>query len=95
MARCTGMESKQTAMCPQCKEAMDRAETCIREHPRQAALTCLGAGFLLSQLPLRLLIGSLVRVVLWLLKPTVMLYGIYRLAEDVHSHQHLREDAEI
>jgi len=82
-------------MCPQCREAMKKAKTCIREHPGQAALTCLGAGFLLSQLPLRLLIGSFVRLVLWLLKPAVMLYGIYRLAEDVHARQHVKEDTEI
>ena len=89
------METKETAMCPRCKEAMTRAETCIREHPRQAFLTCLGAGFLLSRLPLRLLITALVRLVLRLVKPAVMCYGIYRLAEDVHAQQQRKEDAEI
>ena len=93
MKRCTGMESKETGMCPQCKEAMDQAETCIREHPRQAALACLGAGFLLSLLPLRLLLSALVRLILCLLKPAVMLYGVYRLAEDVHARR--QEKTEI
>ncbi|MEI6560672.1 MAG: hypothetical protein WCO68_01140 [Verrucomicrobiota bacterium] len=41
------------------------------------------------------MIGSLVRLALWLLKPAVMLYGVYRLAEDVHARQHLKEDGEI
>ena len=83
-------------MCPRCVEAMAEAETCIREHPGQAALTCLGAGFVLAQFPLRLLMGALARLVMWILKPAVVLYGIYRLAEDIHARRHpVAEDAKI
>ena len=96
------MESKQTAMCPQCKEAVDRAETCIREHPMEAALTSLGMGFVLAHLPLRLLGSVLLSTVLLLLKPAMILYGIYRLAEDIHTRRQeadeepkRREDREI
>ena len=88
------MESKETAICPRCVEMVDRAEKCIREHPRQAALTCLGAGFLLSRLPLRLLLSALARLILWFLKPAVLLYGIYRLAEDIHAQRQPGEDTE-
>jgi len=57
-------------------------KTCIREHPAQAALVSLGVGFLVAQLPLRLLAAALVRLMVWVLKPTLILYGLYRLAED-------------
>jgi hypothetical protein len=93
MARCTGMESKEASVCPQCREAVERAEACIREHPRQAALVCLGAGVLMAQLPFRWLMSVLVRMMLFLLQPAMILYGIYRFAGDVHARQP-KEDAD-
>ena len=72
-------------MCPRCVEAMAKMEKCIRENPGESALTSLIAGFFLAQLPLRLLISALARVILLILKPAVVLYGIYRMAEDIYA----------
>jgi len=76
------METTETSACPQCVEVVEKAQKCIRAHPEEAAITSLCAGILLAQLPLRLLISGLVRLVLVILKPTIMLYGLYRLVED-------------
>ena len=82
-------------MCPQCVEAMARLEKCIRENPREAALTSLGAGFLLAQLPLRLLMATVARIVLLVLKPTVLLYGVYRMAEDMHEQPKTETEGQV
>ena len=74
-------------ICPKCGELMDRTEKNIREHPGEAALISLGAGFLLAQFPLRLLLTALTRAVLLVLKPTALLYGVFRLAEDFRERQ--------
>ena len=76
------MESTEKTLCPQCVERLARTEKCIRENPRQAALVSLGAGFLLAQFPLGLLIAAMLRLVLLVLKPVAILYGLYRLVED-------------
>lgn len=89
------MESKETSMCPRCVATVAKAEKCIKEHPDEAALTSLGAGFILAQLPLRLLMSVLARLILLVLKPAVVLYGIYRLAEDVYARRCPGEDTEI
>ena len=83
------MESKETSICPQCVETMARAEKCIREHPKEAALACLGAGFILAQLPLRLLLGAIARLAVLALKPAVLFYAMYRMAEDIQARRHL------
>lgn len=71
----------------ECEETRAQVKTCIRENPTQAALVSLGVGFLLAQLPLRLLVTALVRLVVWVLKPTLILYGLYRLAEDCQARR--------
>ncbi|MCX6967490.1 MAG: hypothetical protein NTZ46_06865 [Verrucomicrobia bacterium] len=79
------METKEKSMCPQCVEAMAKAETTIREHPGEAAIASLCVGFLIAQLPLRLLMSAIARLILLVLKPTVLLYGVYKMAEDVQA----------
>ena len=71
----------------ECKGTMDTAQTCIREHPAQAAWVSLAVGLLLAQLPLRLLATALVRLMVWVLKPALVLYGLYRLAEDCQARR--------
>ena len=66
---------------------MDKTEQNIREHPDEAALLSVAAGFVLAQFPLRFLLSALVRLVLMVLKPAALLYGLFRLAEDVRDRQ--------
>ena len=47
----------------------------------------LTARLLLAQLPLRLLATALARLGVWMLKPALILYGLYRLAEDCHARR--------
>lgn len=85
--RITDMETKETTFCPQCREVLAKTETCIREHPDEAALVSLGAGFLLAQFPLRLLMAAVARLVVMVLKPAVVFYALFRMAEDVYARQ--------
>jgi hypothetical protein len=73
--------------CPKCGEIKDNTEKCIRDHPDEAALLGLGAGFLLAQLPLRFLAAAVIRAVVMVLKPAALLYGLFRLAEDFHAQR--------
>ena len=82
------MESKESSICPQCVEAAAKAEACIREHPKEATIVTLCAGYVLAQLPLRLLAAGLVRLVFLILKPAAILYGLYCLAENCPCRHH-------
>lgn len=75
-----------------CEQTAARARACIREHPAEAALVSGFAGFLFAHLPLR----NLVAVVLWMVKPAAVVYGLYRLADDCRAGRcccHGREKA--
>lgn len=85
--RITGMEIKETTRCPRCVEALNKTENYIREHPDESALVCMGAGFLLAQFPLRLLAATVARLAVMLLKPTVLLYAFFRMAEDIYARR--------
>jgi len=90
------MESKESSICPRCVEAAANAEKCIREHPKESAIATMCAGFLIAQLPLRLLAAGLVRLFLLVLKPAAIIYGLYCMAEDCpcrHHHQDRMPDA--
>jgi hypothetical protein len=76
------MERK--TFCPKCGELVDHTAKCIREHPDEAALFSLGVGFLLAQFPLRFLMAAAARLVLLVIKPAALLYGLFRFAEDVY-----------
>ena len=71
----------------ECNETTAQVQACIREHPAQAAWVSVGVGLLLAQLPLRLLATALARLGVWMLKPALILYGLYRLAEDCHARR--------
>jgi hypothetical protein len=78
-------EHKETVGCPCCKEMIAKAQTCIREHPAEAALVSGGAGFLIAQLPLRRLAAVGIGLGCALVKPAAIFYGLYRLAEDCRA----------
>jgi len=82
------METTETPKCPRCVETVAKMEACIRQHPTESALVSLGAGFLIAQLPLRLLAGGIARLTLVALKPAALLYCFYRVAEDCYARRH-------
>ena len=56
-----------------------QGEDFVRENPSQAVLSALAAGFVLRLLPLGAILGALVRVALFALRPAVFIYGAVSL----------------
>ena len=69
----------------QFSEAMTQAEEFVREKPGQSLLIALAAGFLLNRLPVGRLFGALVRLVLFALKPALLVYGATKIYEAVQE----------
>lgn len=59
-----------------------QTEDYIRREPTKAALTALGAGFILSKLPIGSLIGALLSLLLFSLKPALLISGAIKLYEE-------------
>jgi len=72
--------------CCQVEEMAQKACACVRKHPESAALAGGCAGFVLAQLPW----WRLLKVGFGLIKPAVIFYGLYRLAEDYSARQGCR-----
>ena len=56
-----------------------QTESYVRENPTQAVLSAIGAGFVLRLLPLGALVGALVRLALFALRPAIFIYGAVAL----------------
>ena len=56
-----------------------QGEAYVRENPSQAVLSALAAGFVLRLLPLGAIIGALIRLVLFALRPAIFVYGAVAL----------------
>ncbi len=63
------------------------AETKIREEPLKAVLIGTGAGLVLSRLPLFGILILLIRLVLWSIKPALLVFGITKAVEYVKKQQ--------
>ena len=71
-------------------EFHSQGEAYVRENPSQAVLSALAAGFVLRLLPLGAIIGALVRVALFALRPAVFIYGavaLYKHFQESSSQQ--------
>jgi hypothetical protein len=56
-----------------------QTEDYVRENPTQAVLSALGVGFVLRLLPLGAIVGLLVRLLLFLARPALFIYGAVTL----------------
>ena len=56
-----------------------QTESYVRENPTQAVLSAVGAGFILRLLPIGALVGALVRLALFALRPAIFIYGAVAL----------------
>ena len=61
-----------------------QTETYVRGNPTQAVLSAVGAGFVLRLLPIGALVGALVRLALFALRPAIFIYGA------VHLYKHFQ-----
>jgi hypothetical protein len=51
----------------------------VREKPTQSLLYAFAAGYVLNRLPLGRVLGGFVRLLMFALKPTVLIYGAAKL----------------
>lgn len=56
-----------------------QTESYVRSNPTQAVLSAVGAGFVLRLLPIGALVGALVRLALFALRPAIFIYGAVSL----------------
>ena len=56
-----------------------QGENYVRENPSQAVLSAVAAGFVLRLLPLGAIVGAIVRLALFAVRPAVFIYGAVAL----------------
>ena len=66
-------------------QVLTQTEDFVRSNPTRALLYGVGAGFILNRLPIFRLFGALVRLLLFALKPALLIYGaskVYQMAKE-------------
>ncbi|PYM02364.1 MAG: hypothetical protein DMF13_06230 [Verrucomicrobia bacterium] len=71
----------------QFSEVVTQAEEFVREKPGQSLLIALLAGFILNRLPIGRLFGGLVRLLVFALKPALLLYGATKVYEVIREEE--------
>ena len=69
----------------QFSEEVNQAEEFVREKPGQSLLIALVAGMILNRLPIGRLFGGVVRLLMFALKPALLLYGATKVYEIVQE----------
>jgi hypothetical protein len=59
----------------------------VREKPGQSLLIALVAGMVLNRLPLGRLFGGVIRLLMFALKPALLLYGATKVYEIVQEEE--------
>ena len=66
-------------------QVLTQTEDFVRSNPTRALLYGVGAGFILNRLPIFRLFGALMRLLLFALKPALLIYGaskVYQMAKE-------------
>jgi hypothetical protein len=71
----------------QFSEVVTQAEEFVREKPGQSLLIALLAGFILNRLPVGRLLGVILRLLLFALKPALLVYGATKVYEAAQEDQ--------
>ena len=71
----------------QFSEYLTQAEDYVREKPAQSVLMALLAGFVLNRLPIGRLVGAVMRLILFALKPALLVYGATKVYEAVQEER--------
>jgi hypothetical protein len=66
---------------------VNQAEEFVREKPGQSLLIALVAGMILNRLPIGRLFGGVVRLLMFALKPALLLYGATKVYEIVQEEE--------
>jgi chromate transport protein ChrA len=72
----------------QFSEVVTQAEEFVREKPGQSLLIALLAGFILNRLPVGRLFGGVARLVMFALKPALLLYGATKVYEVIQEEEY-------
>ena len=60
-----------------------KAENYVRDSPSKAAAIAFLAGFVIAMLPIGGIIGALVRLILFLIRPALMVIGVIKVYEEI------------
>jgi hypothetical protein len=71
----------------QFSEVVTQAEEFVREKPGQSLLIALLAGMILNRLPVGRLLSGVVRLLMFALKPALLLYGATKVYEIVQEEE--------
>lgn len=71
----------------QFSEVVTQAGEFVREKPTQSLLIALAAGFVLNRLPVGRLLGTVVRLLLFALKPALLVYGATKIYEATQNEE--------
>jgi predicted nucleic-acid-binding protein len=66
-------------------DVLGQTEEYVRENPGQALLYALVAGYILNRLPVGRMVGTLLRLSFFALKPAILIYGatkLYKAAQE-------------
>lgn len=64
-----------------------QGEEYVRANPTQAVFSAVAAGFVLRLLPIGALVGALVRLAIFALRPAVFIYGAVALFKHFQGQQ--------
>ena len=59
----------------------------VREKPTQSLLYALAAGYILNRLPLGRVLGGFLRLLIFALKPAVLIYGAAKLYQAAQERE--------
>ena len=65
-----------------------QAEEFVREKPGQSLLIAVLAGFILNRLPIGRLFGGVARLLMFALKPALLLYGATKVYEVIQEEEY-------
>ena len=71
----------------QFSEVVTQAEEFVREKPGQSLLIALLTGFILNRLPIGRLFAALVRLIMFALKPALLIYGATKVYEIIQEEE--------
>ncbi len=80
-------EAKTASFQDRFNEGVTNCEQKIREEPLKSVLIGTGAGLVISRLPLLGIFVLLIRLVLWSIKPALLIFGITKVVDYVKKQQ--------
>lgn len=68
-------------------EILGQTENYVREKPGQSLLYAFVAGYILNRLPIGRLIGGVLRLFVFALKPAILIYGASKLYQAIEDEE--------